>query len=48
MTSPFPVGELPVFVDIAPGASPAGTVDSWDPYWVDVTADTRQIGRAHV
>lgn len=42
MTSPFPIGELPVSVDIAPGASPAGTVDSWDPYWVDVTADTRE------
>lgn len=42
MTSPFPVGELPVFVDIAPGASPAGTIDSWDPYWVDITDDTRE------
>lgn len=38
---PFPDEPLPISVDIAPGASPAGTVDSWDPYWVDITRDVR-------
>lgn len=38
---PFPDEELPISVDIAPGASPAGTVDSWDPFWVDITRDVR-------
>jgi hypothetical protein len=37
----FPQTELPVFVDIAPGASPMGTTDSWDPFWVDITRDVR-------
>jgi hypothetical protein len=37
----FPQTPLPVFVDIAPGASPMGTTDSWDPYWVDITNDVR-------
>lgn len=38
---PFPNEPLPVSVDIAPGASPAGTPDSWEPYWVDITNDAR-------
>jgi hypothetical protein len=38
---PFPQTPLQVFIDIAPGASPAGSVDSWDPFWVDVTNDVR-------
>jgi hypothetical protein len=38
---PFPQEELPISVDIAPGASPTGTVDSWDPYWRDITKDVR-------
>lgn len=38
---PFPNEPLPVFVDIAPGASPSGTPDSWEPFWVDITNDTR-------
>lgn len=38
---PFPQEELPIFVDIAPGASPTGTVDSWDPFWLDITKDVR-------
>jgi hypothetical protein len=38
---PFPQEELPIFVDIAPGASPSGSVDSWDTYWVDITKDVR-------
>lgn len=37
----FPQTELPIFVDIAPGASPMGTTDSWDPFWVDITKDVR-------
>jgi hypothetical protein len=37
----FPQTELPLFVDIAPGASPTGTTDSWTPYWVDITRDVR-------
>lgn len=37
----FPQTELPLFVDIAPGASPAGTVDSWNSFWVDITRDVR-------
>jgi hypothetical protein len=38
---PFPQEELPIFVDIAPGASPTGSVDSWDPFWLDITKDVR-------
>lgn len=38
---PFPQTPLPVIVEIAPGASPTGTVDSWDPLWVDITNDVR-------
>lgn len=38
---PFPQTPLPVFVDIAPGASPTGTLDSWDPFWTDITSDVR-------
>lgn len=41
----FPQTELPVFVDIAPGASPMGTTDSWDQYWVDITRDVRVAQR---
>lgn len=37
----FPQTELPLFVDIAPGGSPMGTTESWDPYWVDITRDVR-------
>jgi hypothetical protein len=37
----FPQTELPLFVDIAPGASPMGTTDSWDAYWKDITRDVR-------
>jgi len=43
----FPATELPIFVDIAPGASPMGTTDSWDPFWVDITKDVR-VGQSIV
>ena len=45
MTQPWPVGELPVFVDIAPGANPGASMDTWEPYWVDITKDTREAPR---
>jgi hypothetical protein len=38
---PFPQEPLPISVDIAPGASPVGTIDSWEPYWKDITPDVR-------
>lgn len=37
----FPQTELPVFVDIAPGASPSASTDSWTPFWTDITRDVR-------
>ncbi len=38
---PFPQEPLPISVDIAPGASPVGTVDSWELLWKDITNDVR-------
>jgi hypothetical protein len=32
---------LPIFVDIAPGGLPERPMDSWNPYWVDITNDVR-------
>lgn len=37
----FPQTPLPVYVDIAPGASPEASVDTWDPLWTDITDDVR-------
>lgn len=37
----FPSDPLGIYVDIAPGASPEASVDTWDTQWVDITDDVR-------
>jgi hypothetical protein len=37
----FPIDPLPISVDIAPGASPSASPDTWDSSWVDITDDVR-------